>query len=214
MAIRTQSNSIANRREEEDDTARPKKALISTEQSFRRLLNFLDADETQAAVRYERLRQRLVRHSERKGCWQSDLVADRTFVRVEEILDRETPEGPLEGRDGFIVEVGKRVLSEWRDEVRRQQPPPVPVLLLHPETEDWNSQIYELCKKRLSDRDRALFDRYHRRIFEAEGKLKDVRAQIAAEEGTTIGTLRVRIHAIRKTLESYCHCCAKCLGCG
>jgi len=38
--------------QQEEEMARPKKALLSNEQSFRRLLNFLDPDEQKAGVRY------------------------------------------------------------------------------------------------------------------------------------------------------------------
>jgi len=192
--------------------ARPKKALISNQQSFRRLLAFLDPDETQAAHRYERLRQRLIRYFERRGCWQADLVADRTFIRVEEVLNRETPEGTLEGRDGFVVEVAKRVLSEWWREVRRLEPPAAPPIEASSTAIDsLNSQIYDLCKSRLPDGDRALLERYFQPLAKGEGKLKDVRVGMAAREGITIGALRLRIHVIKAKLEESCLCCSRCL---
>jgi len=194
--------------------ARPKKALISSQQSFRRLLSFLDSDDTQAANRYERLRQRLIRYFERRECWQADLVADRTFSRVEELLDRKTPEGALEGRDGFIVEVGKRVLSEWWHEVKRQEPPPAPPIdSYYAERDSVNSQIYDLCKTRLPDSDQRLLKRYFQHLSNGEMKLKDTRKELAAREGITIGALRVRVHTIKAELEACCICCAKCLEC-
>jgi hypothetical protein len=193
--------------------ARAKKAVISNEQSFRRLLNFLDADETQAAHRYERLRQQLIRYFERRECWQADLVADRTFSRAEEVLSRKTPEGPLEGRGGFVIEVGKRVLSEWWSEARRQEPPPPPpVESTTPAVERVNWQIYDLCKSSLPNNERALLDGYFQQLSKGEGKLKDARMEIAAREGIAIGALRVRIHHIKAKLEAYCLCCSRCLG--
>ena len=190
--------------------ARRKKALMSNEQSFRRLLNFLDPDEQKAGVRYERLRERIIRYCERRRCWEPDLVADRTFVRVEELLDRRPPDDPPIGGEGFIIEVSKHVLSEWWQQARRDQF--VPVLDEISDDErglDW--QIYELSKRRLPDSDQTLFDEYHQQVSKGEGKLNDIRAGIAASHGITIGALRVRIHAIKGTLKTYCRCCAKCL---
>ena len=197
--------------------ARPKKALISNEQSFRQLLSFLDPDAERAGARYERLREKLIRSFERRRCWQADLVADRTFRRVEELLQRKNFDGPNEGRNGFVMEVGRRVLSEWWDENKGQAPPAAPPIESPSDSKNsWQLQIqiqiYDLCKSRLPDGDRTFLEHYFRRLSQGEGNLKDMRRDMAARQGISLGALRVRIHTIRAKLEASCLCCARCLG--
>src|SRR5690349_936986 len=53
-----------------------------TEQSFSRLLLFLDPDRQRAAERYEKVREKLTRLFEWRGCIPGADYADETFDRV------------------------------------------------------------------------------------------------------------------------------------
>ena len=59
-----------------------KKEWDLTQQSLRGLLEFLDPDQGRAAEQYEKIREKLTRFFEWKGCIPGDEYADETIDRV------------------------------------------------------------------------------------------------------------------------------------
>ena len=93
-----------------------------TELSLRALLDFLDPDSRRAGEQYERIREKLVRFFEWKGCVPGNDYADETIDRVarrlEEGLDSK-PENPYLYFHGIAVNV---VRERWHKSARDPQP--------------------------------------------------------------------------------------------
>src|SRR4051812_38473198 len=53
-----------------------------TQESFQMLLGWLDANVESAAEKYEKIRQRLIRIFIGRGCYEAEMLADRTIDRV------------------------------------------------------------------------------------------------------------------------------------
>ncbi len=58
------------------------KDLSITSENFEKLLDWLDPDRVQAAVKYEHIRSRLIRIFSCRGCFDAEDLADKTFDRV------------------------------------------------------------------------------------------------------------------------------------
>src|SRR5215472_9175796 len=91
-----------------------KKEWDLTEQSFRALLEFLDPDRHLAAERYQKIREKLVRFFEWKGCIPGEDYADETIDRVARRLEEgidQRPENPYLFFHGVALNV---VRERWR----------------------------------------------------------------------------------------------------
>src|ERR1044071_3005664 len=86
-----------------------------TEGAFGRLLAFLDPDRQRAGERYEKIRTKLTRFFEWKGCLPGEDYADETIDRVAKRLEQgigEEPQDPYLFFHGVAVNV---VRERWRN---------------------------------------------------------------------------------------------------
>jgi hypothetical protein len=190
-----------------------KKGGPPDDESFHKVLDFLNPDRNRAWEDYDRMHKKLVRYFEGHGCWCAEELADRTFDRLSKIEDERLRSIPPSERTRFTFGVAKNILHEWRDEVKGQQLPPAPIeQLAHAESEVPQQQIYDVCKEKLPDGDQSLFNRYYQSISaEDSRKLKDIRTALAKQANISKAALASKILKIKRKIESCCHCCMKCL---
>jgi len=162
--------------------------------AFDRLLTALHADRDSAGAAYERLRERTAGLLRWWGATDAEDLADLTLDRVARKLD----EGATiaEGSFGAYVRgVARMIFYESRRRPQIQAgdaaylaPPPSsdPDLL----------NCLESCLHSLDPDDRSTVLRYY-----GDGKLSEVRRQLAGELGLTMTALRIRAHRLRVQLE-------------
>ena len=176
------------------------------------LLARLGDDPDAAAERYEEIRRRLVRLFEWRGCEGAEDLADATIDRVARRLAGgltvETAD-PYRYFCGVAHHVFLEVLRERRRERRAIEreswtPPPGP----EEEDEDETARLACLrrCLERLPPAQRALVLEYH---DEEGGAAKIARRKALAERlALPLNALRIRVHRLRKGLET---CVVGCL---
>jgi DNA-directed RNA polymerase specialized sigma24 family protein len=172
--------------------------------AFAALLPALDADTDAAALRFERIRGRLLRFFRARGGQWPDELADETLDRV----GRRLSEGQsIADVDRYVLGVARHVLLEtWRHERR------------HPTEDDFEGAVARVaaparetaeeteaglrclarCLDALPAEERELLFRY----YTGEGRaLVEARQVLAAELGLAQGALRIRLHRIRLRME-------------
>jgi|SRR5215471_2631858 len=165
-----------------------------TQEAFDRLLSWLDPDRTRAGERYESIRRKLVLIFASRGFPFPEDMADECINRVIQKL----PEimGDYAGAPEFyFVGVSRNIIHEW---LRKQQPIELPVLPpISPEREK-NLACLDHCLAQLSAISREIAIEYYQHNKRAK---IDHRAALARRLGLACGTLRLRAHRIRQTLE-------------
>lgn len=185
-----------------------------TAEGFERLLSRLDPDREQAGARYERLRARLLRFFEYRGCTAGEQAADETLNRVARRLE----EGEIIRADdasAYVLGVARNVLREywarpdagWRpiDDLGPSEPaaaqdaPP-------DEDEDQLWACFERCLHGLDPAQRELVLEYYE-----WGRQQRIgsRRDLCQRLGLSLNAVRIRAHRIRAALE---RCVRTCLG--
>jgi DNA-directed RNA polymerase specialized sigma24 family protein len=176
------------------------KERVITQESFDRLLRWLDPDRERAGAKYETIRRRLVAIFTSRGCHEAEDLADETINRVtakvHEIAEGYTGEPAL-----YFYGVASRVHLEY---LRRPAPKPPPVPRPTAEVE-LEHECFEHCIGRLPAAQRELVLRYYRGVKRAK---IDHRKQLAEELGIALNALRIRAHRIRAALQK---CVRDCL---
>lgn len=183
--------------------------------AFDGLLTVLDADRDRAAVEYERIRARLVKFFEWRGCTRADEYADRTVDRVA----RRLAEGAeVRTRDpyAFFHGVALNLLQEyWREPVTQWAPidegerGPAVTQANVPGSDEGKRELdasldcLERCLATLRDDGRQLLARYH-----ADADHIRARRALASELGIPLNALRIRVFRLRATIE---RCVTDCL---
>jgi DNA-directed RNA polymerase specialized sigma24 family protein len=189
-----------------DGSASPDRTLQAAQ--FEGLLRCLDPDRDRAGELYEKLRRKLIKFFEWNSCSPGEDLADETLDRVA----RKVAEEIILDLPAFAAAVAKRVRQEaYKKAVRRVQVPDLPnqeavfqdprnpeKILQEKRERERRSRCLHICMRRLGDRDRELFLRYH----DEAGQRLQHRLELASKFGLTIGTLRVRINRVRDSLES------------
>jgi DNA-directed RNA polymerase specialized sigma24 family protein len=185
---------------------------ILSPQSFEKLLLLLDADREKAGVKYEAIRTRLLRIFEWRGCGSPETLADETMDRVSR---------RLEGGESVLAEdpavyfygVARNVLKEyWTEQQKEAKARQAGLLVQDAPVEDLQDaevndrlECLDRCLAKLPRESLGLITRYYR--SEKGDKIAD-RMELARSLGITHGTLRIRAHRIRRTLE---HCVNECM---
>jgi DNA-directed RNA polymerase specialized sigma24 family protein len=190
-----------------------------TTDAFRRLLEFLDPDPQGAAVEYEKVRERLIRLFEWKGCIPgadfADEAMDRVARRIESGFDQ-PPENPYAFFHGVALNL---IRERWRRAASDMQPieklPPSAIPMVHPaETErkaaeerlaDRRLNCLHDCFDRLAPMSRELLSAYH---LGERGVKIGARRGLAEVLKIPAGALRLRVYRIRRHLE---RCMEHCL---
>ncbi|HEV8145678.1 MAG TPA: hypothetical protein VGP79_04830 [Bryobacteraceae bacterium] len=196
-----------------------KKDWDLTDRSFGRLLEFLDPDKSRAAERYEKIREKLSRFFEWKGCIPgvdyADETIDRVARRIEEGLDAQ-PDEPYLYFHGVAVNL---VRERWRKAGTDPQPlesvaHEIPVVnpfdeerrrSFESEGERRLGCLHD-CLDRLTPASRELLTAYH--LGESGPKIGR-RHGLAQRLNVPAGALRLRVYRIRRQLE---RCVKPCMG--
>jgi DNA-directed RNA polymerase specialized sigma24 family protein len=196
-----------------------KKVSGITQESFNRLLAELDPDSERAGEQYEKIRRKLVKMFQWRGCVRPEECADETFNRVAQKICEGTT---LWTGDpySYFHGVALNVLREyWRSPEQRaetlEEMASAPALSADPE-ELMLRQVGDLEKERLLDclngclqklppESFHLITRYHQGE-EAPDKVR--RKELARALGIPLNALRIRAYRIRVEIEE---CVGHCL---
>ena len=181
-----------------------------TRSAFEDLLAALDADRTRAAEKYERIRLRLTKLFEWRGCLNADELTDRTFDRVARRLNEGAT---VTSADAylFVHGVALNVLREhWRSPARAADAilADDPRLAVPDGTSAAESAAARIEHERLLERLVSCLDALppeSRRLVAAyhlqEGRQIAARKTIAADLGLPLNALRIRVFRLRQALE-------------
>jgi RNA polymerase sigma factor (sigma-70 family) len=180
-----------------------------TQESFDRLLVWLDKDRDQAAQKYEHIRRTLIQiFTWRNVAIAEDLAdetIDRVASRVDEIAPQYTGDPAL-----YFYGVAKLIMLEEGRSQKLQTPleAQLPHLAAVEFSEgiDVKDECFSKCLDELPLNARELVLTYYKK--EKQRKI-DHRKVLAERSGMSLNTLRVRVHRIRADLEN---CIKKCLG--
>jgi DNA-directed RNA polymerase specialized sigma24 family protein len=179
-----------------------KKEWTLTEDSFYKLLGWLDADQERAGKKYEEIRQALIKIFSRKGCYCAEELADKTINRVMQKLD-DIMEDYVGDPAPYFYRVAKLIYFEYL-----KKPPIItpPASGHSAEEKERRSNCLARCLKHISPDSYKLLLSY----YEEEGATRiSHRKQRAEEMGIDLKTLRVRISRIKSPLAKCVHACMK-----
>jgi DNA-directed RNA polymerase specialized sigma24 family protein len=179
-------------------------------EAFSRLLAALGPDAATAGERYERIRAKLGRIFEWRGCTDPGELVDRTFDRVARRLE-EGVELTVADPYAYVHGVAMHVLQEhWREAARRS-PLAEDVALpgeVHDEAEGDTSRrlsCLDECLRSLPAGARRLLERYH---ATADAARIGQRQALAAELGITLNALRIQAFRLRERTQGCISRCA------
>jgi DNA-directed RNA polymerase specialized sigma24 family protein len=191
-----------------DDGTPPEKRVQGlTPESFDALLAQLDPDREKAGELYETIRRKLVRLFEWRGCASPEDLADVTFNRVA----RRLAEGvKLQSANSYGYFCGvahlvyKEVLRSAAREHRALESGEWPPASLADDDEPSDERLECLrhCLQQLPADQRNLVLRYH----QGENNIRN-RQTLADEMGIPMNALRIRVHRVRRKLETCVHGC-------
>jgi len=186
-------------------------SLRVTPEAFEALLRQLSPDRERAGELYEAIRHKLVRLFEWRGCTSPEDLADVTFNRVarrlEEGVELRAPD-PYGYFCGVAHLVYKEVLRKAAREhsalARGDWPPPAAE---EDEPSDARLECLRRCLAKLPPDQRDLVLRYHHgNSDQGENNIRN-RQQLAREAGIPMNALRIRVHRVRRKLETCVHAC-------
>ena len=200
-------------------TKRNKKNRTLTVEIFDGLLDCLDADREQAAIKYEELRLSLHTFFAVRGAADPNALTDETLNRVAYRL----AEGQVITTNQPIYYALAVARNVWREQLAQpyktisltEFPPDLPFQAVSPEvlwvefeqrlrTEE-KFHCFTNCIASLSKTDQALLREYHQDTNQANSKKRQAMAQ---RLGVTLGSLRNRISRIR---DRVLNCTQECL---
>jgi DNA-directed RNA polymerase specialized sigma24 family protein len=188
---------------QDEDPSRKKKWSLDQE-SFDRLLAWLDPDREVAGRRYEEIRLRLTKILVRRGCYVAEELVDETFNRVAKKLP-EIEKDYVGDKTLYFYGVLRIVFKEWIKPPPVPPPAPVPD---PPEVLEANDNCLHECLERLSPLDREVMLDY----FKEEGKAKiDGHIAMAERLGISISALRTKACRLKNKLKV---CVLKCINRG
>lgn len=181
-----------------------------TQDAFDGLLNWLDADRDQAAMKYEAIRLRLIKIFTCRGCVEAEELADETInrvtARVEEVA-KEYQGDPAQYFYGVCQNVHHEYRRKANAQVDLDSVSPLATSLTDVLAEDIDAEYecLESCLERLPAENRELVIKYYQQ--ERRAKIEH-RKRLARELGIAVNALRIRAHRIRLTLQN---CVKNCL---
>jgi DNA-directed RNA polymerase specialized sigma24 family protein len=182
-----------------------------TPEAFEALLRQLAPDRERAGELYETIRHKLVRLFEWRGCDSPEDLADVTFNRVARRLEEgvelrsNDPYGYFCGVAHLVYkEVLRKAAREHRALASGDWPPPAAE---EDEPSDARLEYLRRCLAELPPDQRDLVLRYHHgKSDQGESNIRN-RQQLAREAGIPMNALRIRVHRVRRKLESCVHAC-------
>jgi DNA-directed RNA polymerase specialized sigma24 family protein len=178
------------------------KNSVITQAAFEELLAWLGDDRDAAALKYEKIRGRLIEIFASRGFLQAEDFADETINRVT-LKVGEISAGYVNDPAYYFYAVAKKILLEQWKPKPPLPPPPAPSDSDEVEREH---ACLERCLYELHAGDRELILTYYRE----EGRAKiTLRQELSRRLGVAPNALRIRIHRIKLTLGQ---CVEECLG--
>src|SRR5687768_4349440 len=177
--------------------------LIITNDSFNALLEWLDPNRDEAALRFEQIRGGLIRMFVSKGLMDAEFYADETVDRVIKRLP-EIRENYTDQPVKYFHGVARNIL---REAARRREIPTDVLPECLPRGGVADSELAGCLRKCLNslpeDKHELIYD-YH--VYDGHEKI-DSHRDMADELSISIGALRTRAHHVRAALEE---CVRKC----
>jgi DNA-directed RNA polymerase specialized sigma24 family protein len=176
---------------------------ILTDESFSRLLAWLDADREAAGEKYEQIRQKLIKIFRHRGSIIPEELADATIDRVSRKIAEIAatydgdPASYFYGVANYIYQESLR---------RESRPLSLLPLALSADEQEQKFHCLEQCLGKLSTENRQLILAY----YEGEkGAKVDRRKALLAASGLPVNTFRMRIHRLKQSLHSCLQDCMK-----
>jgi RNA polymerase sigma factor (sigma-70 family) len=199
-----------------------KKRWGVTHEAFDKMLAELHPDVERAGEQYEKIRRKLVKLFEWRGCLHAEECADETFNRVAQKICEGTSiwsDDPYSYFHGVAINV---LREYWRNTEQTaktleetahiQELSPDPEDLLLRETERMEKErlleCLNKCLQKLPSESLHLITKYHQG---EESSDKARRKELAQALGIPLNALRIRAYRIRNAIEE---CVEKCLGRG
>ena len=183
----------------------PRKSHVLAQEDFDRLLGWLDQDQEQAGLVYEKIRWRLITIFAARGCAVPEELADETIDRVARRVSEIEP-GYTGDKALYFFGVANNVHHEY---LKRPQPPAQqdePIDGQHDRDEQERlHQCLEQCLRKLSEDSRQMLLRYYSQEKQAKIHLHK---EMAEKLGITINTLRLRVLRMKEKLQP---CIERCL---
>lgn len=171
-----------------------RKNWVMSREMFEALLDWLDSDREQAALKYEEIRIKLIKFFSATSQSEAEALADETINRVARRLN-EVKDQVYGERARYFYGVARKVQLEYQ---RRKQPQAGPVFALDSDRIEVEYGCLEECIAKLSPENRELVLRY----YGADGRERIEQRKLLAEKlGIAPNALRIRAFRIRAELE-------------
>lgn len=177
-------------------------------QAFEKMLGWLDEDREIAGQKYEKIRLRLIKILQYRGCFNAEELADATFDRVVRKIDRviETCKtAPVQ----YFLGVANHIYQEFSNRTPKFEE--LPDVLTYQEA-DVNEEEFQIqsgclkkCMEKLSVEQRAFILEYYAEQTAARIKKRKQLAEMAGAGKTNV---RVQAFRLRNTLQK---CVLRCL---
>jgi RNA polymerase sigma factor (sigma-70 family) len=181
-----------------------KKEWVLTQETFDKLLAWLDTDRDEAGKKYENIRRRLIKIFSCRGCGEPEDLTDETINRVakkvEELAATYSGDPAL-----YFYGVAQKLYLEYFRRKRHTPPPPVVVVEESEETKQ-EYDCLERCMEQLTTKNRELVLQYYRE--DKQAKIEHHKS-MAQQLGIGLNALRIRAYRVRATLQE---CVQECLG--
>lgn len=196
-----------------------KKGWVITREAFERMLAELHPDSERAGEQYEKIRRKLVKLFEWRGCAHAEECADETFNRVAQKICEGTTiwaDDPYSYFHGVALNVLKEYWRSFEQtaktleemaQLRGLSVDPEDLLLRETEQREQERLLECLnrCLRKLPPESLHLITRYHQG---EESPNKTRRKELAQSLGIPLNALRIRAYRIRASIEE---CVEKCL---
>lgn len=180
----------------------PRKIHVLAQEDFDRLLGWLNQDQEQAGLVYEKIRWRLITIFAARGCEVPEELADETIDRVARRVSEIEP-GYTGDKALYFFGVANNVHHEY---LKRPQPPAQQDELIDERGDQERlHHCLEQCLRKLSEESRHMILRYYSQEKQAKIHLHK---EMAEELGITINTLRLRVLRLKEKLQP---CIERCL---
>jgi DNA-directed RNA polymerase specialized sigma24 family protein len=167
-----------------------------TAENFQTLLSWLDSNAETAGEKYERIRHRLIHLFIARGCYEAEMLADRTIDRVTSKVPQIGPTFVGEPSVYFYA-VANKVHMEWLREQKRERESTFIDLTADPPDDEKEYTCLESCLEKLPRDAREVILEYYR--DEKSAKIER-RKKLAERLGVSTGALQIRTSRIRARL--------------
>jgi DNA-directed RNA polymerase specialized sigma24 family protein len=169
-----------------------------SEPAFARLLRALDADPEQAAARYEEMRRKLAKFFEWRGCAPADEHADEVLDRVARRLEEGVE---VQNLPAYCYGIARLVVRESAARIERRRATLAGLEVPRAPTpeDDRTLTCLDRCLAALDPESRSLILSYY------TGERRDLqrhRRALSERLGIAPNALRIRLHRVRRTLET------------